>query len=55
MSCSQVLVFLDSHVEANEGWLPPLLAVVAANSSSVATPIIDAIDPDTFKVRTAVQ
>ncbi|XP_047741154.1 polypeptide N-acetylgalactosaminyltransferase 11, partial [Hyalella azteca] len=47
----QVLVFLDSHVEVNVGWLPPLLAVVAENQTQVAMPIIDLISPDTFTYR----
>ncbi|XP_069690847.1 polypeptide N-acetylgalactosaminyltransferase 35A-like isoform X2 [Periplaneta americana] len=44
----QVLVFLDSHVEVNRDWLQPLLARIAESWSTVAVPIIDIINSDTF-------
>ena len=43
-----VLVFLDSHVEVNRGWLPPLLDVIRRNRSTVVVPRIDSIDPHTI-------
>ncbi|VDO19298.1 unnamed protein product [Heligmosomoides polygyrus] len=38
-----VLVFLDSHCEANAGWIQPLLARIKEQRSAVVCPIIDSI------------
>lgn len=47
----KVVVFLDAHCEVNKNWLVPLLASIAENSQTVAVPIIDGIDSETFQVR----
>ena len=47
----EVLIFLDSHVEANINWLPPLLEPIAKNRKTVVCPFIDVIDADTFAYR----
>ena len=43
-----VLVFLDSHCEANNGWLEPLLARIAHDRTIVVTPDIEVVDLRTF-------
>ena len=44
-----ILVFLDSHCEANYGWLEPLLARIAHDRTIVVTPDIEVIDLRTFR------
>lgn len=44
-----VIVFLDSHIEATEGWLEPLLEPIHLNQTTVVTLVIDVIDDTTFK------
>ncbi|OQR76833.1 putative polypeptide N-acetylgalactosaminyltransferase 10-like, partial [Tropilaelaps mercedesae] len=46
-----VLLFLDSHTEANINWLPPLLEPIAENPHTVACPFIDVLDYDTLAYR----
>ena len=44
----QVLVFLDSHIEATEGWLEALLYRIHLNKLVVPAPAIDNINYETY-------
>uniref|UniRef100_A0A8D3AH57 Polypeptide N-acetylgalactosaminyltransferase n=1 Tax=Scophthalmus maximus TaxID=52904 RepID=A0A8D3AH57_SCOMX len=44
----EVLVFLDSHCEVNQAWLPPLLAPLQRDRRTVVCPVIDIISADTL-------
>uniref|UniRef100_A0A2M3Z5M7 Polypeptide N-acetylgalactosaminyltransferase n=1 Tax=Anopheles braziliensis TaxID=58242 RepID=A0A2M3Z5M7_9DIPT len=51
VATADVLIFLDSHTEANVNWLPPLLDPIAADYRTCVCPFIDVIDWDTFEYR----
>lgn len=46
-----MLIFLDAHIECNEGWLQPLIARIASDRSVVAVPFVDYINCDDFSYR----
>ncbi|CAL1534093.1 unnamed protein product [Lymnaea stagnalis] len=49
----EVLVFLDSHIEAGESWLEPLLDRIAKNRKTVVVPVVDTIEAETMIYRMA--
>jgi polypeptide N-acetylgalactosaminyltransferase len=51
VATGDVLIFLDSHIEATDGWLEPLIAEISRNKTVVVTPMIDIIDKDTFEYK----
>lgn len=46
---AEIVVFLDSHIEATPGWLEPLLARIGEDRRRVVVPSIDTIENDNFK------
>ena len=49
--CAKVLTFLDSHIEATEGWLEPLLERVHQNPKAIACPVIEEVNDRTFQYK----
>ncbi|XP_064484396.1 N-acetylgalactosaminyltransferase 7-like [Ornithodoros turicata] len=50
-SRGEVVLFLDAHCEVGPNWLPPLLAPIYYNRTTMTVPVIDGIDKDTFEYR----
>lgn len=48
---AKILVFLDSHSEANVNWLPPLLEPITRNYKTCVCPFIDVIAYETFEYK----
>jgi len=48
-----VLVFLDSHIEAGHSWLEPMLDRIARDRRTVVVPVVDTIEAETFTYRIA--
>ncbi|KAI6220089.1 Polypeptide N-acetylgalactosaminyltransferase [Aphelenchoides fujianensis] len=44
----EVVIFLDSHCEANEGWIEPILQRIKDDRKAVVCPVIDFIDAETM-------
>ena len=52
----KVLIFMESHAEPNVEWIEPLLSLIESgkkkgDSITIAVPVIDIIDDETFKYR----
>ncbi|KAM9737304.1 polypeptide N-acetylgalactosaminyltransferase 15-like [Menidia menidia] len=45
----EVLVFMDSHCECQNGWLEPLLDRIVQDRTRVVSPVMDVIDWQTFQ------
>ena len=45
----RVLLFLDAHCEATEGWVEPLLQRIHEDRTAVVCPVIDIINDDNFQ------
>jgi polypeptide N-acetylgalactosaminyltransferase len=53
IATSDVIIFLDSHIEVNKEWIEPLLHLIKHNNSAIAVPIIDIVNADTFEYSTS--
>lgn len=46
---ADVIIFLDSHIEAADGWFEPLIEPIEKDRTTVVTPVIDTLDDVTFE------
>lgn len=49
---AEVVIFLDSHIEATKGWIEPLLARIREDRSHVVVPSIDSVGSEHFHYST---
>jgi len=50
-----VVVFMDAHCEVGYNWLPPLLAPIAEDPTTLTVPVIDGISWDDFSINPVYQ
>uniref|UniRef100_A0A2C9K4K5 Glycosyltransferase 2-like domain-containing protein n=1 Tax=Biomphalaria glabrata TaxID=6526 RepID=A0A2C9K4K5_BIOGL len=48
---SDIVVFLDSHIECHQGWLEPLITPVSGDHKVITYPLVDSISYFTFKLQ----
>jgi len=48
---AEVIIFLDSHTEANVNWLPPLLDPISVDYRTAVCPFIDVVDFNSLEYR----
>ncbi|KAK0041580.1 polypeptide N-acetylgalactosaminyltransferase 4 [Biomphalaria pfeifferi] len=48
---SDIVVFLDSHIECHQGWLEPLITPVSRDHKVITYPLVDNISYFTFKLQ----
>ena len=51
ISTGDVLTFLDSHCEATQGWMEPLLERIKKDRRNVVCPVIEVIDAVDFSYK----
>ena len=49
-SSGEVVVFLDAHCEVSYNWLPPLLAPIHEDRTTLSVPVIDGVDWNDFSI-----